>query len=201
MSSIMASPMVIVSRETCNRMADIRHIASWYRHPVMLIDKVALVRAFMICVTVMSTVMLPATQAQQAASATGCPTKCNSTLQLLSQLLKTPKECLDICVLYKSRCVLFQPSSNLLHPCVCKIKKILIESRQEFLLCQLKTIMTVVPARSQRRKAFLYGHGHLGSGDVENNISGRSRDYFIGLQVLRAYHQDYNPRFYSVNVL
>ena len=83
MSSIMGGPELIVSRQNLGLMADIRHIAGWYRHPIMLIGKVACMRAFMTCVTVMSTVVLSATQAEQTARTARCSTKCNSTLQFL----------------------------------------------------------------------------------------------------------------------
>ena len=155
----------------------------------------------MTCVAVMSTAMLSGTQAQQTASAACCPTKCNSTLELFSLLLETSKEFLDICVLRESRCVLFQPSSNLLHPCIGKVKKILFKTRQKVFLCHSKTIMTVAPAGSQRRKTFLCGHGNLGFREVENNVSWGTRDYFVRFQVLWVYHCNHDLPLYYVYVL
>ncbi len=167
----------------------------------MLIAKFACVRAFVTCVTVMSTAMLSGTQAQQTASAACCSTKCNSTLELFSQLLETSKERLNVCVLSESRCVLFQPSSNLLHPCIGKVEKILVTNRQKFFLCHSETIMTVVPAGSQRRKTFLRGHGDLGLREVENNVSWRTRDYFVCIQVLWVYHRNHDLPLYHTYVL
>ena len=149
-------------------------------------------------VTVMSTVMLSGTQAQQAASAACCSTKCNPTLELFGQLLETSKERLDVCVLRESRCVLFQPSSNLLHSCIGKVKKIPVESRQKFFLCHSETIATFAPAGSQRRKTFLRGHGLLGLGEVENNVPRRTRDYFIRIQVLWMHHRNHDLPLYYV---
>jgi hypothetical protein len=162
----------------------------------MLIDKFACVRAFVTCVTVMSTAMLSGTQAQQTASAACCSTKCDSTLELFSQLLETPKECLNVCVLCESRCVLFQPSSNLLHPCIGKVKKILVKISQKFFLCHSETIMTVAPVGSQRRKTFLRGHGYLGFREVENNVPRRTRDYFVRFQVLWVYYRNHDLPLY-----
>ena len=91
-------------------------------------------RALVGRVTIVSAIMLSPFQTGQATGATRSSTKRDIALQLLCQLIKPPKKCLDVCMLYESGSVLFQPCSDLSDPCIGNRNKVLVESSNEVLL-------------------------------------------------------------------
>lgn len=135
----------------------------------MLVDEFAELNALVRRIAVMRAAVLPPIDAKKATFCALHPAKGQPAFQFLRQLLELPMKQLDLSILSISFSILFEPSPNLMDPCIRKSLKILIEGGQEVILRHPKAVTMPFPRRSQCGKTFFRRHMRIVTSKIEND--------------------------------